>query len=113
MTKRNRRTWDGHRNVKREGWDSDYQNFTLTYSEALEPTIESLVIKIVVNGFMCGFPVCCIIEYAKRWLRFMKTHNIEDSKSTLFGVTELGQPFALCLSDVHEPSYQWYEESFS
>lgn len=102
MTKRNRRTWDGHRNVKQLGFDSDYQNFTLTYSEALEPSIEATMLKIVVNGFMCGFPICCVLDYSRRWFRFSKTGDAKDAKGNRFGTTDLGQPFAMCTGSEHD-----------
>jgi len=96
VTKRNRRTWDVSEYAIVEGFDSDFQNFTLTYSEALEPTVEGVLLKIVINGFMCGFPICCVIEYAKRWFKFSKTGDPEDVRSPCFGVTEYGQIYARC-----------------
>ena len=96
MTKRNRRTWDISLYDLSEGFDSDVQNFTLTYSEALEATVEGVLLKIAINGFMCGFPICCVIAYLKRWYKFSKTGNPEDVRSPGFGVTECGQIYALC-----------------
>jgi hypothetical protein len=111
MTKRNRRTWDGHRNVVQQGWDSDVQNFTLTYSEALEDTYEAVLFKIILNGCMCGYPVCCVVHYAARWYRFFQTGDQKHTKADKIVYTALGQPYSECHNDVHIQSFEETEQS--
>jgi hypothetical protein len=101
VTHRNRRTWDV-REKGEYGFDGDVQDFTLTYSETLESGIEGLMIKICLNGFMCGYPTCCVINYAKRWFKWTKTHQARDVESHKFGVTENGQRYAQCRGIIHE-----------
>src|SRR5689334_16706219 len=98
-----RRSWDKR---KKYGWDSDFQDFTLTYSEGFGSQAvlsdEDILMIMAINGFSCGFPECCVLYYLKKCVRFFKSHIDSDTNAEKLAVTDLGIIYAQCPSEVHQ-----------
>ena len=95
-----RRRWSHNHS---EGFDGDFEDFTPTYG--VPDSIEGMFLVTAINGFSCGYPNCCVIAFLKKMWKFAQTQNPEDFRSHRHGVTETGQPFAMCNSGVHKDLY--------